>query len=259
MGSGTCGGANHCTLHLPSIAIQTLTFRVLPVPCPPHCLRAVCSVFGTEWVGINSFFLGASTVSPRQRRSVTRNASITLPTAKRSLRCALLAPRIQRASDLAAVPPALVKGIWQSSPSKPLSSPASDEFRLCLTLSPHSPSHKVSYQRGSHCQGRLNLAGQSLGPHTWLVCGVQAPHPRILHRCRGARTTGNQSSSPGTLPRANPWASRPACHTPLHCGPSADLHPGWCWPRTSTFSLLASNSPLSLGYLNVSEESLPPF
>lgn len=115
-----------------SIAIQT-EFSVLPIPRPPHCRRAVCSIYGMECVGINSFLV-TSIVSPRQCRSVTLNASVTLPTAQRPLRCALLAPRIQRASDLATVPPALVKGIWQSSPSKPLSSPAYDEFRIC-----HSP------------------------------------------------------------------------------------------------------------------------
>lgn len=184
-------------------------------------------------------------------------------TAQRPVPCALPAPRFQRASDLAAVAPARVKGIWQSSPSKPLPSPASDEFRLCLNH-PRLPSHKVTYQRGSRCGRPFGPStreprARSAGPTLGLPLGRR---PGTLEACTGAGARappGSQSPSAGTRPGANPAASGPLRRTPLRCGPSPDPRPGGCWPRTSTFSSLASNSPLFLSYLHAREQSPPPF
>lgn len=136
----------------------------------------------------------------------------------------------------------------------------------------HSPSHKVTYQKGSHRLRPFGPSGRepwarSVGPALGWAAGRRPSTPRGLHGCRGARTTGEpefltQDSSPGLLPRPPPQAglraSGPARRTALHCGPSPAPRPGSCRPRTSTLSPQASNSSLFLGYVNVSEESLPP-
>lgn len=218
-------------------------------------------------------------MSLRQGHRVTQNVSITRPAAQRPLRCARPAARTQRASDVAMVPPARVKGVGSHPPAN--LHPHQPTTNLDLAYSPPHPTpshpHTLPFTQGHLPKGqpppktvwtkREGALGAFSRPRTRLGRGPQAQHPRGLHGCRGARTTGEpefltQDSSPGLLPRPPPqaglWASGPARRTALHCGPSPAPRPGWCRPRTSTLSPQASNSSLFLGYVNVSEESLPP-
>lgn len=235
-----------------SIAIQT-EFSVLPIPRPPHCRRAVCSIYGMECVGINSFLV-TSIVSPRQCRSVTLNASVTLPTAQRPLRCALLAPRIQRASDLATVPPALVKGIWQSSPSKPLSSPAYDEFRIC-----HSP--PFPFRQGQLPKGQpLPMPFGPSRREPWVRLRGSGPAPSNPARVQGrAYHRGTRVPHPGLYPGQTPGRRAPRATHPCTAVPVLTCaRVGACPEQAHSLYWLRIHR-FFLHYLNVSEESLPPF
>lgn len=178
----------------------------------------------------------------------------------RALPWALPAPRIQRASDLAAVPPARVKGIWQSSPCKPLLSPASDEFRICLNHPPR-PSHKVTYQRGSRCGRPRDLARASLGrvqqaPH-WVCLWAAGPAPSKPARGRGrahhpgARAPRPELAPGQTLRRLALCAARPCTAAPAPtralagAGPAQARPPHWLrTPRCFSVPYTPVNSHL---------------
>lgn len=163
--------------------------------------------------------------------------------------------------DLASVRPARPKGVGGPPRTHP-SSPAWDEFRS--RLPPHSRSRKVTHQRRGH-RGRpfrLGRRERCACPAGTTLGSSSGPRPGIFEACTGDGANAplrNQCSSPRTLPQAYALASGPAHPTPLPCGPSPGVRPVWFLPSTSILSPLASNASRFLHYLNVSEESLPPF